>query len=85
MGAWKALTSVYITATVAVCVVVGLYAVPRIRRKVRFVLGGLCAVGSWLRCPGPCAGLHGPHFEVREVCSNAVSPLSCGTQEPHDK
>ena len=46
-GAWKALTSVYITDTVAICVVVGLYAVPHINRNVRFVLGGLCAVGNW--------------------------------------
>lgn len=46
-GAWKALTSLYITDTLALCVVVGLYAVPRISRKSRFVLGGLCAAGNW--------------------------------------
>ncbi len=46
-GAWRALTSVYITDTVALCVVVGLYAVPRLSRNVRFMLGGLCAVGNW--------------------------------------
>jgi uncharacterized membrane protein len=46
-GVWKALTSVYITDTVALCVVVGLYAVPHISRNVRFVLGGLCALGNW--------------------------------------
>lgn len=45
-GAWRALMSVYITDTVALCVVVGLYAVPRINRNVRFVLGGLCAIGN---------------------------------------
>ena len=46
-GAWRALTSVYITDTVALCVVVGLFTVPHIHRNVRFVLGGLCAVGNW--------------------------------------
>lgn len=46
-GAWRALSSVYITDTLAFCMVIGLLMAPRMSRQARLIVGGGTTLGSW--------------------------------------
>ncbi|MDP1947289.1 MAG: OpgC domain-containing protein [Nitrospirota bacterium] len=47
-GLGPAMSQAYITDTVAFCVMIGVFVVPAIGRRIRFLLGGCLSIGSWI-------------------------------------